>query len=75
MKPHSARYAPIKAEVICRAALQRGPLIQQLCGTRIGWRFGRRIFNKVTVAKLIATGEAVRFGGVVERVGYGELRT
>lgn len=40
--------------VVARAALARGPLIPD----GRAWRFGRRRFSHVTVAKLIAAGEA-----------------
>lgn len=50
-------------DVICRAALARGPLVRD----RKHWRFGRRRFNPETVARLIAAGEAERRGDIVER--------
>lgn len=48
-------------DAICRAALARGPLVRD----RSHWRFGRRLFNPATVARLIAAGEAVRDGSQV----------
>jgi len=61
MKPNSARYAPLKAEVICSAALSRGEL--SYVGGR--WKFGRRRFSAQTVAALIQCGKAVRDGDTV----------
>jgi hypothetical protein len=65
MNAHSARY-PRRVPVLtlCRAALQRGPLV--IDGT--SWRFGRRRFNTATVAQLIELGEAVRDGDTVRAV-------
>lgn len=65
MKPHSARYAPTKAAVICRAALSVGPLEYHQNRQLTGWKFGRRIFSKTTVALLIEAGEAIRDGEFV----------
>lgn len=56
MKPHSARYAPKKAIVVCRAALQRG----RLFNAGRFYRFGQRFFSCGTVNALIASGEAIR---------------
>jgi len=62
MKPNSARYAPLKAEVICSAALSRGELSYVGRGR---WKFGRRRFSAQTVAALIQCGKAVRYGNIV----------
>lgn len=61
MKPHSARYAPTKAAVICLVALSIGPLI--LDGRM--WRFEHRFFSHRTVNGLIELGLAVRVQDVV----------
>jgi hypothetical protein len=53
---------------ICRAALERGPLIQE--GRH--WRFGRRRFSNVTVKRLIDEGAAFRDGGIVRRTDLRE---
>jgi len=61
MKPHSRRYAPTKASIICLVALQIGPLVKE---GRI-WRFGRRFFSAATVNELIEAGLAIRNGDLV----------
>ena len=53
------------AAAVCRAALERGPLIRD----SRHWRFGRRLFSNVTVTQLIAEGWAVRDGRTIRRVG------
>lgn len=59
MTPHSLKYPrEVAAEILCRAALQRGHLVQS--GRH--WSFGARLFHSVTVNKLIDAGEAVRVG-------------
>lgn len=59
------------AQLVCRAALQRGDLIMRRRPNGIpDWTFGRRAFSEHTVAVLIRRGEATRQGNVVTaRVG------
>lgn len=52
------------AAEICRAALERGPLIRH----NRHWRFGRRLFSNVTVNQLVAEGLAVREGATIRRI-------
>lgn len=53
-------------QAVCRAALQRGPLVLRRRSNGIpDWKFGRRAFSERTVAPLIERGEAVRIGDVV----------
>lgn len=54
-----------KSEAVCRAALARGVLIAERGHTGLAWRFGRRRFNTITVARIIAAGDAVRDGDIV----------
>lgn len=54
---HHGRYELPRIE-IARAALARGPLVRE----RRAWRFGRTLYANATVARLIASGEAVRRG-------------
>jgi hypothetical protein len=56
---------PVKAAVICRAALRAGQLEIARAGNTIGWRYGRRIFAAETVKWLIDGGEAIRDGNFV----------
>ncbi len=56
---------PLKAAVICRAALRLGSLEIARAGNTIGWRYGKRIFAAETVRWLIDAGEAVRDGDIV----------
>jgi hypothetical protein len=54
------------AAEVCRAALERGPLIRH----RKHWRFGRRLFSNATVNQLIAEGAAVRDGATIRRADW-----
>jgi hypothetical protein len=54
-----------RSEAVCRQALSRGPLTAFKTGHGLAWKFGRRMFNTITVSRLIAAGEAVRDGDEV----------
>jgi hypothetical protein len=55
------KFAEPDSAIIVRAALRIGPLT--LDGQ--AWKFGRRRFRFSAVARVIANGEAVRFGDEV----------
>lgn len=54
-----------RSAAVCRNALARGPLVAFKTGHGLAWKFGRRMFNTITVSRLIAAGEAVRDGDYV----------
>ncbi len=54
-----------RVDNVCRSALARGPLVAHRTASGLAWKFGRRIFSTVTVARLIAAGEAIRDGNIV----------
>lgn len=49
------------ADAVCLAAIRQQPLTRD----ERHWRFGRRLFNRGTVNRLIAAGAAVRIGDEV----------
>lgn len=58
-------YDTTVSEKVCRQALARGPLIANNYGRGLHWKFGRRTFNSIVVARLIEAGHAVREGNIV----------
>lgn len=58
-------YSTDKSEAVCRSALARGVLTAVRPRTGLAWKFGRRSFCAVTVARIIAAGDAIRIGDVV----------
>jgi hypothetical protein len=64
-----ARYAPLRAEIVARAALRRGPMTRESgAGGGSHWRFDRRLFNATTINRLVKSGEAIIEGNVVRGV-------